>query len=85
MIDAVNMAEDKVLLYLKSRSVHMMYQLTRDELHNVAGEFGVRLQGKRKEELQMELKTLLEKKIWLKREKEESDEEGEEEDKPEDF
>lgn len=79
------MAEDKITLFLQSRSIHVMYQLTRDELHNVAGEFGVRLQGERKEELQMELKTLLEKRGWFQRDEEESDEEGEgEEEKPED-
>ena len=55
------MATERVTSFLASKDIHVMYQLTRDELHSVAEEFGVILQGEKKEELQIEVKTFLEK------------------------
>ena len=72
-----NMATDKISAFLNSRDIHVMYQLTRDELHSAAGEFGVRLEGDKKEELQIELKTFLEKEGWFEGDNVENGEEEE--------
>ena len=73
------MATERVASFLASKDIHVMYQLTRDELHSVAEEFGVVLQGEKKEELQIELKTFLEKSKWFHGDHEENGEDGEEE------
>ena len=59
------MAAEKVSLFINSRDIHVMYQLTRDELHSVAEEFGITLEGDKKEELQIGLKNFLEKHNWF--------------------
>lgn len=75
------MATDRVNSFLNSRNIHVMYQLTKEELYSVAGELGVRLEGEKKEELQIELKGLLEKSDWFERDDGEEDKGEEEEEK----
>ena len=73
------MATERVSLFLDTRDIHVMYQLTKDELHSVAEEFGVSLEGDKKEELQVNLKTFLENKGWLPGDREENCNDGEKE------
>ena len=72
------MATERVSSFLNSRDIHVMYQLTRDELLSVAGELGVTLGGDKKEELQIGLRTFLEKSNWFQESRvENNDGEGE--------
>ena len=73
------MATERVSLFLDTRDIHVMYQLTKDELHSVAEEFGVSLEGDKKEELQVSLKTFLENKGWLSGDREQNCNDGEKE------
>ena len=73
------MTGDRVCIFRNRRNVHEMYQVTKEELYSVAGVCVVRLEGDKKEELQIELRASLGKRGWFRRGDEEGNDEEEEE------
>ena len=59
------MATERSKLFLQSKSVELMYRLTKDELCHVANQVGVRFDGStRKRDMQTELKDVLLEQGW---------------------
>ena len=64
-------------MFLVSKDIHYMYQLTKEELTKVAEEFGVQLAAEKREERQIELRVALRERGWFNENHSRSEKDGE--------
>ena len=75
----VNMALARVTAFIQGRDVHDFYQLTREELCSLANEMEIVLEVERKEDMQREIKRVLEERNFFYKD---SENDGESDDNP---